>query len=84
MTQDQLDLDQLSASSIDWPTISRLFAIRETVLRSRMTNQAESPGHSCTWCGHGCYGAAYNMSSPSATDVEAHIARDFALELNDC
>jgi len=81
VTQDQLDLNQLAASSIDWPTISRLFSIRETVVRKKFENLSQR----CGWCGNTGYMSAVSVPTDSAPlDVEGLIARDFALELGDC
>ena len=81
VTQDQLDLNQLSASSIDWPTISRLFSIRETVVRSKFENLSQR----CGRCGRTGYMSAVSVSTDSVPlDVESLIARDFSLELGDC
>jgi hypothetical protein len=81
VTQDQLDLNQLSASSIDWPTISILFSIRETVVRSKFKNLSQR----CEWCGETGYMSAVGVSTDSTPlDVEGLIARGFALELGDC
>jgi hypothetical protein len=80
VTQDNLDPDQLSTSLIDWPTISRLYFIREKVLKSR-------PAHNCSYCGRACNNrnpVQLSTTTVSAGIVENHIAKDFALELDDC
>ncbi|KIM36760.1 hypothetical protein M413DRAFT_448894 [Hebeloma cylindrosporum] len=75
---DLLDLNQLSASSIDWPTISKLFSIREKILKSRMETMKES-SHPCSKCGKRttCHKPA------GVDDIERFLVQHFAMELGD-
>ena len=52
------------ASSVDWPTISRLFFIHQKILKSWMVNPSRS-FHTCSWCSNTttyCQQCIYSIS----------------------